>query len=229
MKKCKKETLLDEQEKKNFASRVKELRKDRKWSRGQLEYKTVNTRRKITSSYINKIENGRIGRGIGNDVLQSLADVFGVSVDYLLCLTDDKTPDDQWNREAAEFGGLMVEYDKRRNIIKQLVDYIPETDILGDRYALLSDDIDDLTGLDDVVAYVGLKKNGLYGYINNFDFVENMWNDLIHQFEMILSYYSKPKPEGILFDGTNPESMLSDKERELFGLFSQRRPDMEQQ
>lgn len=71
----------DEDEKETIASRVKELRKGRQWNQAQLA-KQVG----VARSQITRLESGET-QNVNSDLIIKLAHVFGVTTDYLLCVT----------------------------------------------------------------------------------------------------------------------------------------------
>lgn len=70
-----------EDEKETIASRVKELRKGRQWNQAQLAEKVG-----VARSQITRLESGET-RNVNSDLIVKLAQVFGVTTDYLLCVT----------------------------------------------------------------------------------------------------------------------------------------------
>ncbi len=68
-------------EKETIASRVKELRKGRQWNQAQLAEKVG-----VARSQITRLESGET-QNVNSDLIVKLAKVFGVTTDYLLCVT----------------------------------------------------------------------------------------------------------------------------------------------
>lgn len=71
----------EEDEKETIASRVKELRKGRQWNQAQLAEKVG-----VARSQITRLESGET-QNVNSDLIVKLARVFGVTTDYLLCVT----------------------------------------------------------------------------------------------------------------------------------------------
>lgn len=71
----------EEDEKETIASRVKELRKGRQWNQAQLAEKVG-----VARSQITRLES-RETQNVNSDLIVKLAQVFGVTTDYLLCVT----------------------------------------------------------------------------------------------------------------------------------------------
>lgn len=76
LKKC-----YDDEKEESTAYRVRLLRQDRGWSQKELADKIF-----VTHSQISRLESGET-TNVGSSLLVSLASVFQVSTDYLLCLT----------------------------------------------------------------------------------------------------------------------------------------------
>lgn len=72
-----------------MATRLKELRLERKWTQGQ-----VGKRVGVTASIISAYETGI--RQPSYEVMIRLAHLYGVSSDYLLGISSKKTPDAQY-------------------------------------------------------------------------------------------------------------------------------------
>ena len=76
----------DDEQKNTTAYRVRLLRQDRGWSQKELADKIF-----VAHSQISRLESGET-TNIGSALLVSLAKVFHVSTDYLLCLTPISVP-----------------------------------------------------------------------------------------------------------------------------------------
>lgn len=68
-----------------IGSRVARLRKMKKWSQSELAKKLGEARSQIT-----RLESGET-KNVNSDLIVKLAKIFGVSTDYLLCVTDHMT------------------------------------------------------------------------------------------------------------------------------------------
>lgn len=73
-----------------FSERLKSERKAKKWTQQQLADKLHIARSNVSNWEANN-------NGISTELLQSLADLFGCSTDYLLGKTDKRTSYDQWD------------------------------------------------------------------------------------------------------------------------------------
>ena len=76
----------DDEQENTTAYRVRLLRQDRGWSQKELADKIF-----VAHSQISRLESGKT-TNIGSALLVSLAKVFHVSTDYLLCLTPISVP-----------------------------------------------------------------------------------------------------------------------------------------
>lgn len=75
-----------------FSERLKSERKAKKWTQQQLADKLHIARSNISNWEANN-------NGISTELLQSLADLFGCSTDYLLGKTDKRTTYEQWDEK----------------------------------------------------------------------------------------------------------------------------------
>lgn len=82
--------------------RIRWLRENRDWSQLYLAEKLG-----IHNSVLSRIEAGK--KGLDNDLLMKLAEIFGVSVDYILGRTDDPTPPESPKNKLPP----LTEKDKR--------------------------------------------------------------------------------------------------------------------
>ena len=95
---------IEDKTRKVFSKRLKKLRNDRGWGQKKLANKLNLSSKGTISAY----ENGRVPKG---EMLNQIAEIFNVSVDYLLGRTDIKNPDidipegvrDLLNEEENEF------------------------------------------------------------------------------------------------------------------------------
>ena len=75
-----------------FSERLKTERKAKKWTQQQLVDKLHIARSNVSNWEANN-------NGISTELLQSLADLFGCSTDYLLGKTDKRTTYEQWDEK----------------------------------------------------------------------------------------------------------------------------------
>jgi transcriptional regulator with XRE-family HTH domain len=75
-----------------FSERLKTERKAKKWTQQQLADKLHIARSNVSNWEANN-------NGISTELLQSLADLFGCSTDYLLGKTDKRTTYEQWDEK----------------------------------------------------------------------------------------------------------------------------------
>lgn len=75
-----------------FSERLKTERKAKKWTQQQLADKLHIARSNVSNWETNN-------NGISTELLQSLADLFGCSTDYLLGKTDKRTTYEQWDEK----------------------------------------------------------------------------------------------------------------------------------
>ena len=75
-----------------FSERLKSERKAKKWTQQQLADKLHIARSNVSNWEANN-------NGISTELLQSLADLFGCSTDYLLGKTDKRTTYEQWDEK----------------------------------------------------------------------------------------------------------------------------------
>lgn len=75
-----------------FSERLKSERKAKKWTQQQLADKLHIARSNVSNWEANN-------NGISTELLESLADLFGCSTDYLLGKTDKRTTYEQWNEK----------------------------------------------------------------------------------------------------------------------------------
>lgn len=73
-----------------FSERLKSERKAKKWTQQQLADKLHIARSNVSNWEANN-------NGISTELLESLADLFGCSTDYLLGKTDKRTTYEQWD------------------------------------------------------------------------------------------------------------------------------------
>lgn len=99
-------------------NRIKQLRAEKKYSQQQLA-----DRIKVARSTIAMWETG--GSEPDNTTLLQLADIFGVSTDYLLGKTDEKKADTSEDVSAEFLASLSPETQKIYALIQQLND-LPE-------------------------------------------------------------------------------------------------------
>ncbi|MCL6516590.1 helix-turn-helix transcriptional regulator [Alicyclobacillus sp.] len=158
----------------SFPDRLRQLRNERKWSQEELG-RRINVTKVSVSGY----ENGN--RMPDTDTLQKIADVFGVSIDYLLGRSDvkepgEKIPDDQYvspdERKLLEtVRGLPP--DKQRQVT-QFADFLKSQESKEDKHreesaALDSEDVDaDIT---EIAAHLeseyGIDDPGFAEHIRN--------------------------------------------------------------
>jgi transcriptional regulator with XRE-family HTH domain len=75
-----------------FSERLKSERKAKKWTQQQLADKLHIARSNVSNWEANN-------NGISTELLESLADLFGCSTDYLLGKTDKRTTYEQWDEK----------------------------------------------------------------------------------------------------------------------------------
>lgn len=75
-----------------FSERLKSERKSKKWTQQQLADKLHIARSNVSNWEANN-------NGISTELLESLADLFGCSTDYLLGKTDKRTTYDLWDEK----------------------------------------------------------------------------------------------------------------------------------
>ncbi|GCD83705.1 hypothetical protein PTHTG4_27690 [Parageobacillus thermoglucosidasius] len=86
--------------------RIRELREERDWSQREFAKRVG-----INYSVVNRIELGK--RNVEDHELAKIADVFGVTTDYLLGRTDNPNPPDDDDKELgtlAKINQLIKEY-----------------------------------------------------------------------------------------------------------------------
>ncbi|AHA75302.1 MULTISPECIES: helix-turn-helix domain-containing protein [Bacillus] len=105
-----------------LAVRIKEMRKETKLSQKQLGEKA-----NVTESFISKIESGAKKPSI--EVISKLAEILGVSVDYLLGHSDHKSLDKEKSQKVAKDVAELMERinrlspEKRQAIINLIDTY----------------------------------------------------------------------------------------------------------
>lgn len=77
--------LSEDESTATIGSRVARLRKMKKWGQSELAKKLGEARSQIT-----RLESGET-KNVNSDLIVKLAKIFGVSTDYLLCVTDHTT------------------------------------------------------------------------------------------------------------------------------------------
>ena len=100
----------DDERENTTAYRVRLLRQDRGWSQKELADKIY-----VAHSQISRLESGET-TNIGSGLLVSLAKVFHVSTDYLLCLTPISVP------KSCDISQLGLSEEAVRRLILKIVD-----------------------------------------------------------------------------------------------------------
>jgi transcriptional regulator with XRE-family HTH domain len=104
---------------KTFADRLLLARRDMRWDQGELASKSG-----VSRGYISEIERG-VKRNIGVEIVVSLADALGVSVSYLLGLSDDALGEGServLREQSGDYVVFEVESGEERRVMQQLVD-----------------------------------------------------------------------------------------------------------
>jgi transcriptional regulator with XRE-family HTH domain len=102
-----------------LAQRLLLSRRDLDWDQKDLSAKSG-----ISQTYISQIERGR-KINIGIDVVFSLAEALGVTVPYLLGISDDplgQSPDHVLKEMAGEFIAVDVEDQEQRKLLQEVID-----------------------------------------------------------------------------------------------------------
>lgn len=100
----------DDEQENTTAYRVRLLRQDREWSQKELADKVF-----VTHSQISRLESGET-TNISSSLLVSLAKVFHVSTDYLLCLTPISVP------KSYDISQLGLSEEAIRRLILKTID-----------------------------------------------------------------------------------------------------------
>lgn len=90
-----------------------------RWDQGELASKSG-----VSRGYISEIERG-VKRNIGVEIVVSLADALGVSVSYLLGLSDDALGEGServLREQSGDYVVFEVESGEERRVMQQLVD-----------------------------------------------------------------------------------------------------------
>ena len=104
---------------KTFADRLLLARRDMRWDQSELASKSG-----VSRGYISEIERG-VKRNIGVEIVVSLADALGVSVSYLLGLSDDVLGEGServLREQSGDYVVFEVESGEERRVMQQLVD-----------------------------------------------------------------------------------------------------------
>jgi len=104
---------------KTFADRLLLARRDMRWDQGELASKSG-----VSRGYISEIERG-VKRNIGVEIVVSLADALGVSVSYLLGLSDDALGEGServLREQSGDYVVFEVESGEERRVMQQLID-----------------------------------------------------------------------------------------------------------
>jgi transcriptional regulator with XRE-family HTH domain len=104
---------------KTFADRLLLARRDMRWDQGELASKSG-----VSRGYISEIERG-VKRNIGVEIVVSLADALGVSVSYLLGLSDDALGEGServLREQSGDYVVFEVKSGEERRVMQQLVD-----------------------------------------------------------------------------------------------------------
>jgi len=90
-----------------------------RWDQGELASKSG-----VSRGYISEIERG-VKRNIGVEIVVSLADALGVSVSYLLGLSDDALGEGServLREQSGDYVVFEVESGEERRVMQQLID-----------------------------------------------------------------------------------------------------------
>lgn len=104
---------------KTFSDRLHQARRDLRWDQNDLAAKSG-----ISRGYISEIERG-IKKNVGVEVVIALAAALGVSVPYLLGLSDDplgEGNDKVLKEQSAEYVVFEVDDAGQRRTLQQLID-----------------------------------------------------------------------------------------------------------
>jgi len=104
---------------KTFADRLLLARRDMRWDQGELASKSG-----VSRGYISEIERG-VKRNIGVEIVVSLAEALGVSVSYLLGLSDDVLGEGNERvirEQSGDYVVFEVENGEERRVMQQLID-----------------------------------------------------------------------------------------------------------
>lgn len=104
---------------KTFADRLLLARRDMRWDQGELASKSG-----VSRGYISEIERG-VKRNIGVEIVVSLAEALGVSVSYLLGLSDDVLGEGNERvirEQSGDYVVFEVESGEERRVMQQLID-----------------------------------------------------------------------------------------------------------
>ena len=109
-------------------NRVKELRKER-----NLRQEELASRVNISQQTVSRIENGE--NALAADVLIALSKYFGVSVDYILCLTDSRRGESQieFNEILERNYSLCRRYEQLERKNQELIFHLTEELESGER------------------------------------------------------------------------------------------------
>ncbi len=99
-----------------FAQKLRILRKQNKWSQDELGQKVG-----IHGRHVGKYENGQVMPNA--ETLIKIADVFDVSIDYLLRNIVDPNPDQIQDKELLKFLDDLSKMDEKdKEVVKSLID-----------------------------------------------------------------------------------------------------------
>lgn len=116
-----------------LADRLHQARRDMKWDQGELAQRSG-----ISRGYISEIERG-IKTNIGADIVVALASALGVTVPYLLGLTDDPLGEGNervLREQSGDYVVFEVDAPDQRRIVQQVVDLFTRLTNDGQAHAI---------------------------------------------------------------------------------------------
>lgn len=224
MKVCKNQILLNDKERATMAKMIKKRRKDLGISSGQkLAEKTG-----LNIGTINKLETNKNERGTSKYTINKLTEALECDLDYLIGNSEYPTKldeqKDKINKKRNEMIEKLVSSHNKENLFIKLLLDLSIAESIDDRFVFEQSHLDSFANHGAFERYIygrfssnSLRVKQVDGnavYIKKSD-MDQIYSDLYHYLEMLISHYGTEAPEGILSLDA-PEIDLSTEEKEKY-------------